>query len=597
MARPIILPDDELNHTLRCLELRHAELLRYFNNLHINLIDRPSSLDDAALEKSAGKVPVEIGGVFVVLGIGDGRYLKALVKRLIPGCFVIVYEHNPVWFQTLCLTTNLAEVFKCPFVKILVEHPGEVQGWVERALLRSIGQVMCVQCPEAFQYEQKAYQELMEGPLAFVAVQQQVRFTTLDTFGEKFISNYLANLPVYATSPGAEVLRGQGKGRTAVIVGSGPSMNKACDHWLCFHDDLIIIAADSSARGLQKHGIEPNIVVSVDPQNETANKFTGLKFKDDTILVFHPHGCPQVVKGWEGAYISTNAGTPLNEWLGECWPAKGTLEGLVHCQVHMCFNVAVELEVDRIILVGCDMCYKDGIMHAAGTSYHNDIREAGLSVDELQIENIDGETVQTTRLFQSYRQMWVEKIHNCQIPVFNASEGGLSIQHAEFLHIKEVRKMIQPTNQGRWRLEVDAPKIDSLLLFEKIKRLETDLKTCLALAKRLYEILRATKFTRDVKLTARAERLGVRIQRYGYILDFISVCASRANRLLLCDKSIYVDHDPNLHHRFRQQRVKANAFAQSIVKHAKQLIPLTITAYARLTDPNDPCYRRTRKDT
>ncbi len=68
-------------------------------------------------------------------------------------------------------------------------------------------------------------------------------------------------------------MKGAAENIPAVVVGSGPSLGMEIEALRRLKNHVCIIAAGSSIQALLKHGIEPDLIVAMDPSDKNYEVF------------------------------------------------------------------------------------------------------------------------------------------------------------------------------------------------------------------------------------------------------------------------------------------------------------------------------------
>ncbi len=575
-----------LQANIQHLMIRHADLVTFLTNRETPTVEIPLETDEE-VHATLNKIPWDRDIVLVLFGIGGGRVLTELSHRVRPGQAIMAYEADEDWFTHLCHTTDLSTVLAVPSVHLFTKTTAAgMHTWCQQYMQRTNAGVFLLTHPSAFAANRDTYNEAKRHYIDYPAIQGQVRHATLDAFGNLFLENYTKNLADYAMASPNTPLKGVGAGRPIFVCGSGPSLTQALP-LLKDRPEAIILAADSALRLLVTHKIFPHMITSVDPQPMTSVKLTSTEQPQDTVLLFHPNTNPGVVSAWKGPKMATDCHMPLYSRFQAAIPTKGSLEKHIHCQLHMAFNVAELLGGSPIILVGSDLCYKANRMHAQGTSYL-DFAAPG---DEhmvttngvIKVTNKDGLEVTTSPLFQSYQNMWTTKLKECPVEVYNISEGGLHIEGALDLTVAEMEQHLLPRPLERLTLPCAPHGSDLDGVKVALHTLIQDCQRCAKLAVRLHELVTAAKIAPTPQVTARAERLALRLQRETQMIDVIQTCHSQLARRLSGDKALMVDRELNPRTRLKHQLHKTRSFATAFIKSCPMLIEASKIALGRLS--------------
>src|SRR5690606_38316549 len=99
--------------------------------------------------------------------------------------------------------------------------------------------------------------------------------------------NSIRNLVKISQSISIESLKNKFRGCSVLVVGAGHSLEIDIENIRQYKDRLLIIAAGSSIQSLLHYGIEPHMVVSMDPGVATGRAFENSNTKKIP-LVFVP---------------------------------------------------------------------------------------------------------------------------------------------------------------------------------------------------------------------------------------------------------------------------------------------------------------------
>jgi len=166
----------------------------------------------------------------------------------------------------------------------------------------------------------------------------------------------------------ATCLKDTFKGKTAVVLAGGPSLDTLLP-WVRQHrENLLVIAVSRISHSLIQANIQPDISVSVDPQ--AFNLYVCkdmLEFQEGTLLVNSYHLSPGLLASWGGQKVFMG---PRYPWptpqQPECMSAGGGTT-----VTNSALEIAMITGVTQIILGGADFCFnQEGFTHASGTAEH-----------------------------------------------------------------------------------------------------------------------------------------------------------------------------------------------------------------------------------
>ena len=266
---------------------------------------------------------------------------------------------------------------------------------------------------------------------------REVKSATLLRFNQVWQQNFQANRNAVERNPGVIALKNKFRGLPCIVVGAGPSLDKN----ICFlhraQNKAVIISCDAALKPLMGHGIVPDFVVCLDPQEEISRFLVNVPHKGITLVVpsiVHPH----VIKLWENDVLFFNKFAPDIPTLVEIQkivPHIGILTpgGTV---LSVTYDLAFQAGGSPIIFVGQDLSYPKKKSHSHGS----DAAGQGLKMmmekhkDHLVLEtDINGQSLRTLKSMSVSKQ-WFNwafttwKRENL-LSVFNCSEAGILTDH------------------------------------------------------------------------------------------------------------------------------------------------------------------------
>ena len=220
------------------------------------------------------------------------------------------------------------------------------------------------------------------------------------------------------------------KTKTAIIVSTGPSLNKQLELLKQVQNHATIISVDSSYPILKAHGIKPDYVTSIERVEYTSEFFNSKPSEFDKDIIFltatltHPTTV-KYLKGRNAAYILR----PLSYELGF---EDGDFGYLASGQsaAHLSLEIAVALGHERIIFIGQDLAYGEGrSSHAGGHvlpgNYKNKESKYTIAYDGEGM----AETMDVWNLFREFFEYIIAIVQskNQNLLIYNCTQGGARI--------------------------------------------------------------------------------------------------------------------------------------------------------------------------
>lgn len=215
---------------------------------------------------------------------------------------------------------------------------------------------------------------------------------------------------------------------TAIIVATGPSLDKQLSTLKKFAPYVSVISLDASLPILAKHGIKPDYVTSIERVEATSTFFKPLhkNIDSDAYFVVASVTHKQTIKNLKNRRLSLTM-RPQTEELMLDMNRFGYL-GIGHSTANQAFQLAFVLGHKNIVLIGQDLAYApDGKSHATGHAF--------AQADEyFYTVAYGGEgEVRTTYIWEKFKNQYEADIENAKIDnvtTYNCTEGGARINGA-----------------------------------------------------------------------------------------------------------------------------------------------------------------------
>lgn len=176
---------------------------------------------------------------------------------------------------------------------------------------------------------------------------------------------FIANIPHLQRDQDAANLKFQFKNSRCIVIGSGPTLEYHYEYLykqrqLPFEQRPLMIAADTSLKGLINNQIRPDIIVSIDTQIGFGH--LPIEQTENISLVYFPTLLPDVINRWKGQKYCAYSKSGVYDQLAKQFPKLRLFtNGSV---IHPVIDLAVYLGADEINLFGCDFCYANNKTHA-----------------------------------------------------------------------------------------------------------------------------------------------------------------------------------------------------------------------------------------
>jgi hypothetical protein len=342
------------------------------------------ALSDAELRRAVGDSDGDgTDTLYVVFGLGLGHTARAL--RTYTNAPIVIFEPDPSVLRAVlelgpsdlsdldivCTTHDLTQIWTTVFAgrhaATLVNTPGYVAAYSDAAAdLRSA--------------------------LAELVQRSRVNDATHRLRARDWVADVLQNVELLGEHPGFLALAGKYRGVPAFIVGAGPSLGKNGQKLLEAQKKGIVIAANSSARALDKLGVEPQVLCCME-SIDVSHLLSEISFIDRVVRAFSLSAHPNTLRTGQGPLLALwesiqQLSHPLKQLTGlPGVPVSGSVSTLA-------FALAQRLGCSPIVFVGQDLAYTDGRAYAVGTPYEDS--RVGVSADGRSIQMAWCDTLKTT---------------------------------------------------------------------------------------------------------------------------------------------------------------------------------------------------------
>lgn len=253
------------------------------------------------------------------------------------------------------------------------------------------------------------------------------------------VTNNFKNVDSCITCNSIDEIRDKYKGIPGIVVASGPSLDKNIHLLKEAEGKAVIIACDASYQQCLKHGVKPDAIASIERDIPTYNYFyKGKTFDKDLVFVGPGLVWPDILEEFPGKKIlmaKTSEGAD-GWWMRHFENMKFEVMGF------SCANVAhAVLEAagcEPIILIGQDLAYTDDKQHSeeAHAAFEDD-NQITSDKKYLWTEDIYGNQVKTTAVFNLFREYFERKTDSGMHTLVDATEGGAKIQGSKIMTFRE----------------------------------------------------------------------------------------------------------------------------------------------------------------
>lgn len=324
------------------------------------------------------------------------------------------------------------------------------------------------------------------------------------------LEHHLQNLPEMITTPSMKELISKVKNtNTAVIVSTGPSLYKQLPLLKQYAPYLTIFCVDASFPILTKHGIKPDIVVTLERVEPTADFYKKTPKSAQKNIIFaltsivHQETSKAITQG-----IKTYSMRPFGYTRFFDLKEYG-YAGIGMSAANMTYELIVHSKFERCIFIGQDLAFApDGKTHSKDAIFgenESQYKKSDNTLEKILVPAYGGEGfVETSSVWKMFLNFFEKDIAETPYPleVINATEGGARIEGTKEIPFQEVLESLPKVKKSLIQL---TPPTKAEIAANK-KQMEAKVKEFLDYGykkKKMVEKL----FLRVVKMTEELERL------------------------------------------------------------------------------------------
>lgn len=365
-----------------------------------------------------------------VYGLGLGYHVEAL-SDMDESISLYVYERDLHVICSFMQSRNQSSLLENQKVTIIYDPDLK-----QFAKSLSENAVIVIHHPSLRCIKQKSIRERMEYLF--------IRDSGIRNQHNLMVSNFREN--VINCNHNVDELYNEFRGRKAVIVAAGPSLEKNIEELKKKTENVLIISTGTVFHKLMELGIDVDFVIVSDAQPSIRNQFYRDFDKKVPLLVLSTASKCVAAEYAGEKYIIYQKDYDLSEKTArekQCiiYETGGSVSTTA-------LDVCLRLGCESVAYIGLDLAYTGKRRHAEGLAGVEEIDISGMRIVpgyEL-IHTIEGyeiieKEVASSHLFDMYRQ-WIEKrVQKSKIPVFDATQGGSIIKGLSIISIYDYMKI------------------------------------------------------------------------------------------------------------------------------------------------------------
>jgi len=389
-----------------------------------------------------------------VLGFGLG-YLTEAFSETHPGKPLIVIEEHPGRFRRALAARDLRTVLAHPNITWCIGE--KAQAVMERLEQLPLSKLAIFRLPGV---QTGSYYRRIETLLCSVLDRRNVNINTLRRFGDLWVRNLLSNLGAFITSPGIRAGEKRFSDFPALVLAAGPSLDEVIPDLKELRRRCLIVAVDTSYRFCRYQEVEPDFLVTVDPQYWNSRHLDWLP-RSGTRLVSESSAHPRVFRlanSREDETYYVSSFFPLGTYIEELIGKRGLI-GAGGSVATTAWDLCRFLGCAPIYMAGLDLGFPGKRTHARGaffeesmhghsTRFHTAERMNFDYLHQAQptaLKNYAGGLTLTDRRMLIYKSWFENQIRQQQqhdgSPTYSLAAQGIAIEGMEHLQLRELLRL------------------------------------------------------------------------------------------------------------------------------------------------------------
>lgn len=422
----------------------------------LNSIYRPLSEAEKWVEQYDFK---NLGIVISMYGFGNGIFIRSLLKKIKKDDFLLVYEPSSSVFYHVLNNYDITDILNDKVVIVVKDVNDRTMAMAleEHVSWINFNSQVTIRHPvydKVFKDELKIFRRILKDSDEKILVYRNSEVH----FGKNATLNIIYNLRYLAKNNIViDFANKFDKDIPAIIVASGPSLDKNIDKLKDAKGKAVIIAVDTALKHLLKKDIIPDFIVTVDPNKGVfhfrdpnvkpnmelpagiirQDDFLGKSERVRNIPIFCKSDSNRRILQFNKKRIIF---FDMHPYMQQMILNNGKIVDIYNSGGSVAtaaYSICVTLGFKNIILVGQDLAYKGDLTHAGNleSSYNNDKNS------QVFVEGNYEEKVKTRHDWYIYLEWFNNAVEGFKDgDIVNATEGGAKIKGTKVMTLEEAIK-------------------------------------------------------------------------------------------------------------------------------------------------------------
>ncbi|SCG81913.1 hypothetical protein DW1_0293 [Proteiniborus sp. DW1] len=478
---------------------------------------------------------IEPNSSVIFYGAGLGYHIDTFLEKY-PDVNYYIYEPIP---EILYEYLSNKEIKDLPSkrLKNIVTTTGKqiISIFLNEVINKSTGKIELVTLPihkQLFPEEYKEflqlYKEIVKGKMTNIAAE--------NIFQKRWILNSMKNFKEVLSTPNIMVeKKGQFKGKTALLVAAGPSLNEELENIRYIKENGLayIFSVGTTVNTLINNNIYPDATTTYDPKQ--INQIAVKKIKENGIteipLIFGSSVGYETIENYPGKkyHMLTNQDTVSSFY-------ARTMNNKPIARVYDAPTISVitlqllyNLGFSTVILVGQNLAYLGSKRYSSGSVNRTELNEKEKE-KAITIKDVYGNETLTNSSYISMKEQLEFYIRIFEdMRVINSTKGGAHINGTTFIELSDVigTHLTNKIVEKDW-LECKLTEYDIDYLSSQSKKMDKEYEHALKLIKEYYKVIESIKtfinnknYSQAEKMYSKLDKVFSKIENNSFFTTFI----------------------------------------------------------------------------
>lgn len=371
--------------------------------------------------------------VIIIFGYGTGEHIEELLNFLNSNNKVIIFEPDLNILNACKNTENFNKIISDGRVNLFIYDSDNAKNNLLSILkdyeIPKIKYLVYANYGQVYDKELIKFTKILQNTIYDILATKN----TSEKYSKTWFECYLENLKHIAKSTPVSFLKDVLKNVPAIIVSAGPSLEKNIRYLKEVQDKFIIISGGRTLKPLLEIGVKPDFICILDSAEisyKLVEDYLGLNVP----LVYYELTNYKILNGHKGKKVIATSDFNVNDIMGVeigDIPRGGSV-------AHMCLGLAIQLGCNPIMFIGQDFAYTGEKLHAEITEMKRGDNELELDNTDIYVDDIHGEKVRTSIIFDLYRKAMEKIIDDYKGRLYiNCTEGGANLEGTEVMLLKD----------------------------------------------------------------------------------------------------------------------------------------------------------------